>query len=333
MEMNHLMEKKESSRLIDGTESSSEHIPSLFSRYMRLVPFVETLGYLKDHRMMYKQNWITACQMDNDGDRLKSGLTYMFEMELLFAALILGVTTDMYFDDMNSDSSATMIENFTNLSVDTLEFWCVVVGTMTINVQLYFCIAAYIMIQMMQPVSKANFIVWSKSISTQRALAIPNFLLLVGTYSMALYFIMLCVKVVNGAPLIIWIVGTIFAITLSYFILFFNISFNTAQKSGAYSSVPLVTDEEKLKKLSSNECEKLIYEACKRNEELNDNWDDVERFYLSLKERYDAQHSDKKKHAQIDMEEEDTNMEKRSSMQRRGSARSSLKATTAMRHN
>ena len=81
-----------------GEIKTYKPLPSLFRRALKISPMIELMGLLKDHRKHFKEHWIAACTLSKDGGEiLKNGLTFMFEMELLVAVLLFGVTTSIYF--------------------------------------------------------------------------------------------------------------------------------------------------------------------------------------------------------------------------------------------
>ena len=101
--------------IIDPKEE--KEYPSFFGRATSIVPLRELMGLVSDGGWDVKQHWIDSCA-DNPS-RLKSGLTFLFEMEVLMGALFLGLTTSTYFEGIDE----YMFSTFGSMEYTSLDFW------------------------------------------------------------------------------------------------------------------------------------------------------------------------------------------------------------------
>ena len=236
-----------------------EEYPGVFYRILNVVPVVELLGFLKDHRWEFKEHWVNAC--NHNSTRLKSGLTFLFEMEVLVGALFLGLTSSTYFQAIDDD----MVSAFSNVEAGKLDFWVILFGLLAMEFQLMFAILAYVCIVTMQPVSVANFYTWVRTPVQLWLMFIPNLMLISMFYLTLIFFVLLFISK-SGAKLISVIVVLLpFVTVIPVCLVLIGYSLNLAQLSGCYSSARVIA-EDKLEELSPAETEKMLYYRAKQGQ-------------------------------------------------------------------
>jgi hypothetical protein len=271
----------------DKTYPESDFSLSFFQRLFTIVPLNELFICPKDHMYSYKQAWIISEQ--HDGNRIKSGLTFLFEMELLLSALFLGVGTTVYTGTWTEEIK----ENFVNYRYDTIDFYYLIFSTLSVLLLLFVVFAAYLMIQLLLPVSATNIGVWLKTSSVLRVLFIPNVLIVFGLYSFLLQIVLTTIKM-GGASILITVL--VVGLTAVIFIVIswnFGMAFNLAFLSGSFSSIPIFSNQRKMFfDNSSEECEQMLFNKCIQNkkEGLITDLSKIELFYKKIEERFRLEH-------------------------------------------
>ena len=244
--------------------------PSFFKRLLQITPMIEMMGYLKDHRSRFKQAFIESSR--HDGNRLKSGMTFMFEMEIILGSLLLAANATIVM----SVNDETLIQDFEAFKIFSLGFWITALGAITLQLVTMFVGVVYITIISLQPISPQNFYSYLRTPSCQTMLAAPNSILIVFFYLFVTY-ICLILTFKSGGSTAAYLLcflpgfGTFFACSP-----FMNYHFNLGYSSGAYSPIPIIPPE-KLLKLTSEETERILYWRSVENcSEVNA---DPEQFY------------------------------------------------------
>ena len=282
----------------EGNYQKSFSFPSFIYRWIKIVPLIEKLGYFKDHRYQYKHAWIVS---ENDGHRIKSGLIFMFEMELLLSALLFGVATGIFF----ATYTQAMQDSIVNYRYDTLEFYIMIFGSMTILGLNYTVICVYLIIQMLLPVSPVNISVWLRSSTMLNLLFIPNFIMATSAYCTVIYVSLVLINCAGGSPIIMFIIFLYGSTTLASGILFGGMGFNLAYLSGSFSSVPIFPKiQSVVNDKSPEECEKLLYNLCVMNKAEGLAENEVEMFYKKIVEKFALDYPEEYK--KIIRKEEDT---------------------------
>ena len=237
----------------DG-DKSSQPIPNFIKKVWSIVPFIEWLGFLKDHRKAFKENWIEAHHRPQDSGKLKEAITFMFEMELIFGSLIMSANASIFMDVYNE----SLVEDFTNFRLGTLGFWITLFGVITVQLSLVFVVVVYICLISLQPVTDVNFYTYLRTPSVQSFLAIPN-LLLVGF----LYFFVAFVCCVLA-----WKTGGSFgSLCLAFLPSFGTVlciypacayHLNLGHSSGVFAPVRLIPAEKQVE-LTGEETERVLY--------------------------------------------------------------------------
>jgi len=205
------------------------------SRVWQIVPAFELAGFLLDHRFKFKQHWIEA-NLSN-GDRLSNGLKEILQLEMLLAALMLGFTSGVYFGNLTPE----IVEDFQELRVGTLGFWCVATGTVALLTTLLTVATIYLSAIMLRPVSSANMAAYLRCKAVQDALHLPS-ILLVMMFMLVTTLVTLTLLRRNGGfslicALVVFPPG--FGV-FSYVIGLYGVALNLGLKSGAYSNEPVI---------------------------------------------------------------------------------------------
>jgi hypothetical protein len=88
--------------------------PNHILKVFNVCPFIEILGFVKDHRSHFKEHWIQSRILEPG--KLKEELRSLFEMEFFFGSLYLGVLSSIYFAVMDDEIS----NQFINLEISKL---------------------------------------------------------------------------------------------------------------------------------------------------------------------------------------------------------------------
>jgi len=259
----------------DDGDKSSRPTPSFLGKVASITPLVEWLGFLKDHRMCFKESWIEANHRPQDGARLKEGITFMFEMELIFGSLIMAVNASIFY----AIEDASLVADFTAGRVGTPGFWINFLGAISLQTSVIFVILVYICLVSLQPVSAQNFYLFLRNPSVQQFLAIPNLLLVSFLYLFVAFVCLTLAYKTGGSWLSICVCFVpAFAAVLCMFpwVLY---HLNLAHSSGVFAPVRLVPTEKQLE-LTDKEIERLLYWRAVEHRDLAH--DDPRQYYADI---------------------------------------------------
>ena len=119
-------------------------IVDMMIKLVHLVPPIEIMGLLKDHRDQYRRHWVESHR--HNPARLKDSISFLLELELLLGALFITFVQNMFFNGIDE----TAINNFNNFDVFKMDFWLVVTSTLSLCMGFSFCAACYITIIIIQ---------------------------------------------------------------------------------------------------------------------------------------------------------------------------------------
>ena len=114
---------------------------SFLKKIFTITPLIELCGYMKDHRMLYKEHWIDSCK--TQPERLKATLSAQYENELVLAVLYLSVIFGTVTSSMAEDDSYA---NDFSEGRSTLAGWCTFLGIISVITGLTFVITCYMTI-------------------------------------------------------------------------------------------------------------------------------------------------------------------------------------------
>ena len=245
---------------------------SLLRRILAIVPTLDIMGYMTDHRLNFREHWVESCRLQPE--RLKTTMSAQAELELILAILYVSITSGIFFSALTSDNSYS--ENFTAGEV-TLSSVCVFFGILSIISGIGFVMTSYMSITLLQTVSKENVYAFCKA--HVRLLHLPTALLAFNFYVSLIYICLLLIKVTGGgwrSHLLTWGILSCFLVPIyPLYVLAFNVSI----KSGSFSSNRIIS-EEKVINLSREEIDIILFNRARRNNELSS---DPAKFYMQMK--------------------------------------------------
>ena len=86
------------------------------TRFMKIVPMIEMMGILKDHRNMFRTHFYEAFR--HDPQQLKSSLAFILEMEILMGALFMSFAVALFLGVFEDKMRVAFVEG----NVASIEF-------------------------------------------------------------------------------------------------------------------------------------------------------------------------------------------------------------------
>jgi hypothetical protein len=232
--------EKENAVEIMAAHPATLPIPQISSRFRAVMTMVHPVEWmvLKDHWREWREHWIASRQ--HDPAELRGGLMGGYEVELIFATLMLGIVTSIYFSGAVTEE---MNASFTNLEVASLGFWINVSGIASIIFSFFTTMTTYLTLMLVMPVSDENLLTFLKAQSTMDTLMVPNMLLVLTFYSTCFLLCLILLATLGVSNFSVILIVGLMLIAMGAVFYRFNLSFNHALNAGMFSSVVRVSPQ------------------------------------------------------------------------------------------
>lgn len=240
--------------------NGAAEFPGFITRFMKIVPMIEMMGILKDHRNMFRTHFYEAFR--HDPQQLKSSLAFILEMEILMGALFMSFAVALFLGVFEDKMRVAFVEG----NVASIEFWLAITGSLAVLIPMLFVALAYVALMLLMPVSKENAYAFCRTPSVNRCFLMCTQLMLVMFYDMVFFTVLTLIYKLGaniiGSLLVLFSTFSIFG----YGIINFCMAFNLSIAGGAC----IARDVTKCNQLdlTPEECEQIFYQrAVRANQE------------------------------------------------------------------
>ena len=233
-------------------ENGAAEFPGFLTRFMKIVPMIEMMGVLKDHRNMFRTHFYEAWR--HDPQQLKSSLAFILEMEILMGALFMSFAVALFLGVFEDKMRVAFVEG----NVASIEFWLAITGSLAILIPVLFVALAYVALMLLMPVSYENVYAFCRTPSVNRCFLMCTQIMIFMFYDLVFFTMLTLIyklgTTVIGLLLVLFTTFGIFGTGIVNFCMAFNLS-----TAGGACIARDVTKCNKLD-LTPEECEQIFYQ-------------------------------------------------------------------------